>query len=249
MFLISLLLVVMDLYDIDAEGANILPNLPCTLQHNQLKCSGPGSDYPNTAISKYVDDNKALLRRMSGIQERKPKSVTKKTSVKVIRTFSPDKIIFRSLTEDRAAAFSRIRRDVLEGTLEEMFEGNLTTSEMVRRQASGFPGNSERNTDRSKEDICQSRLEVTTPFWAQNSDGQLRAILNNNEFEQAVHQEICTTSTTFRCSRDCSCEQKYKWHRLLAYDPNNDCAGIFMDWFLFPACCSCRCRKNPFHGK
>jgi len=159
------------------------------------------------------------------------------------------RIIFRSLTEDRAAAFSRIRRDVLEGTLEEMFEGNLTTSEMVRRQASGFPGNSERNTDRSKEDICQSRVEITTPFWAQNSDGQLRAILNNNEFEQAVHQEICTTSTTFRCSRDCSCEQKYKWHRLLAYDPNNDCAGIFMDWFLFPACCSCRCRKNPFHGK
>ena len=43
-----------------------------------------------------------------------------------------------------------------------------------------------------REDICQSKVEVTTPFWAQNSDGQLRAILNNKEFEQAVHQEICT---------------------------------------------------------
>ena len=42
-----------------------------------------------------------------------------------------------------------------------------------------------------REDICQSKAEVTTPFWAQNSDGQLRAILNNKEFEQAVHQEIC----------------------------------------------------------
>ena len=72
-------------------GANILQNLPCTLQYNQLKCSGPGSDYPASAISRYVDDNKALLRRMSGIQERKPKTVKKKTSVKVIRTFSPDK--------------------------------------------------------------------------------------------------------------------------------------------------------------
>ena len=39
--------------------------------------------------------------------------------------------------------------------------------------------------------------------------------------------------------------QKYKWHRLLAYDPNNDCNGVFMDWFLFPSCCACRCRKNP----
>merc|ERR550532_420275 len=148
-------------------GANILQNLPCTLQYNQLKCSGPGSDYPASAISQYVDDNKALLRRMSGIQERKPKTVKKKTSVKVIRTFSPDKIIFRSLSEDMAATFSRIRRDVLEGTLEEMFDGNLTTSELVKRQASGFPGTSERNTERSKEDICQSKVEVTTPFWAQ----------------------------------------------------------------------------------
>ena len=72
-------------------------------------------------------------------------------------------------------------------------------------------------------------------------------------------------ASTLRCNRDCSCEQKYKWHRLLSYDPNNDCSGIFMDWFLFPSCCTCRyvyslfsfilfiilgiffrCNKNPF---
>ena len=86
----------------------------------------------------------------------------------------------------------RIRRDVLEGTLEEMLEdnynGNETSSSLVRRQAD-FPGNSKKKTD--KEDVCQSRVEVNTPYWAQNSDGQLRAILNNKEFEQAVHQEIC----------------------------------------------------------
>ena len=46
---------------------------------------------------------------------------------------------------------------------------------------------------------------------------------------------------TRRCQGDCGCEQKYKWHRLLAYNPDNDCAGIFMDWFLFPSCCVCRC--------
>lgn len=48
---------------------------------------------------------------------------------------------------------------------------------------------------------------------------------------------------TSRCAGECGCEQKYKWHRLLAYDPDNDCKGIFMDWFLFPSCCVCRC--NP----
>jgi len=46
---------------------------------------------------------------------------------------------------------------------------------------------------------------------------------------------------TKRCLGECGCEQKYKWHRLLAYDPDNDCKGIFMDWFLFPSCCVCRC--------
>ena len=110
-----------------------------------------------------------------------------------------------------------------------------------KRQVRDFPGTqADKHTDTSKEDVCESRVEVSTPYWAQNSDGKVRAILNNKEFEQAVHQEICTGGVTLRCNRDCSCEQKYKWHRLLAYDPNNDCAGIFMDWFLFPSCCVCR---------
>lgn len=53
---------------------------------------------------------------------------------------------------------------------------------------------------------------------------------------------LSSTPATSRCDRDCGCEQKYKWHRLLAYDPDNDCKGIFMDWFLFPSCCVCRCK-------
>ena len=65
-------------------------NLPCSIKYNQLQCTGKGPSYPNSAISKYVDDNKSLLRRMFGIQEERQKSV-KKTTIKVIRTFSPDK--------------------------------------------------------------------------------------------------------------------------------------------------------------
>ena len=43
----------------------------------------------------------------------------------------------------------------------------------------------------SREDVCQSSVEVVTPFWASNSNGKVRAIVNNKEFEQAIHQEIC----------------------------------------------------------
>ena len=39
--------------------------------------------------------------------------------------------------------------------------------------------------------MCQSSIEVVTPFWASNSNGKVRAIVNNKEFEQAIHQEIC----------------------------------------------------------
>jgi len=113
-----------------------------------------------------------------------------------------------------------------------------------KRQA-GFPGSTRKNSP-DKIDVCDSKVEVTTPYWATNSDGKVRAIVNNKQFEQAVHQEICRTSRTIRCMGDCTCEQKYKWHRLLAFDPNQgDCGGIFMDWFLFPSCCTCRCRRNP----
>ena len=57
----------------------------------------------------------------------------------------------------------------------------------VRRQ-SGFPGAENDKTDKSKADVCESEVEVETPFWAVNSEGKLRAILNNKEFEQAVHK-------------------------------------------------------------
>ena len=42
-----------------------------------------------------------------------------------------------------------------------------------------------------REDVCQSKVEIVTPYWASNSNGKVRAILNNKEFEQAIHQEIC----------------------------------------------------------
>lgn len=47
------------------------------------------------------------------------------------------------------------------------------------------------------------------------------------------------------CRDGCRCEQQYRLHRLLAYDPNNECRGIFSDWFKFPSCCVCKCYDLP----
>ncbi len=43
------------------------------------------------------------------------------------------------------------------------------------------------------------------------------------------------------CRKGCRCEQQYRLHRLLAFDPSNECRGIFSDWFRFPSYCICKC--------
>lgn len=225
--------------DVNNGGGEIIRGLPCVKRLNQLFCPSAGTTYPTKAIDKFIDDNKALLRRMYGeLQE--TRTVTR-TTVRVVRTFN---------------GVSRFRRDVLEGTLEEMTmpfleeeegEFGINNSTSRGKRQADFPGTPESSSN--KEDSCESKTEIVTPYWASNSNGKVRSIVNNKAFEQAVHQEICSQPTTARCNRDCSCEQKYKWHRLLAFDPNNDCAGIFMDWFLFPSCCVCKCAKNPFLSK
>jgi len=248
--------------DADNGEGNVLRDLPCVIRLNQLSCTSAGNAFPSNKISSFIDDNKALLRRMYG-ELQQPRTVTQ-TTVTIVRSFGHTSFVASPLVQGQFASAptfqqqipqQRFKREVLEGTLDELLDmefddvedgkasNNETITERKRRQAE-IPANPPQ--DNTKADVCESKIEVTTPFWASNSNGKVRAIVNNDQFEQAVHQEICTKPSTLRCNRDCSCEQKYKWHRLLAYDPNNDCAGIFMDWFLFPSCCTCRCKKNPF---
>jgi len=250
-------------YGMDVNNGNgeIIRGLPCVKRLNQLFCPSAGTSYPTSAIDTFIDDNKALMRRMYG--ELQETLTVTRTTVRVVRTFNgvSSFSVSAPLTSQFVAApgFQRFRRDVLEGTLDEMkmveeelednslYNNNSNETISRERRQADFPGTPETNSN--KADVCESKVEIVTPYWASNSNGKVRAVLNNKKFEQAIHQEICSKSSTARCSRDCSCEQKYKWHRLLAYDPNNDCSGVFMDWFLFPSCCVCRCNKNPFLSK
>lgn len=241
-------------------NGEVVRGLPCVKRLNQLYCdNGGGFDYPTSAIDTFIDDNKKLMRRMYGSLIQEEVEVVENVQTPASTTF---------VRTVRNFGGSRFRRSVEEGFLEEFLledevyndiDANFSSvavgndekafekvslhfGKRGKRQA-GFPGVDKKKGNRM--DACEARTEVTTPYWATNSNGKVRAIVNNDNFEQAVHQEICTVSRTLRCAGDCQCEQKYKWHRLLAYDPNNDCEGVFMDWFLFPSCCSCRCLRNP----
>lgn len=93
---------------------------------------------------------------------------------------------------------------------------------------------------------CPVKEEVVAPFWANNTRGEVLALLNMYPFEQYVHWEKCTFEhRQMYCREGCRCEQQYRLHRLLAYDPNNECRGIFSDWFRFPSCCVCKCYDMP----
>merc|ERR1712080_619157 len=93
---------------------------------------------------------------------------------------------------------------------------------------------------------CPVKEEVVAPYWANNTRGEVLALLNLYPFEQYVHWEKCTYEHRQMYCRDgCRCEQQYRLHRLLAFDPNNECRGIFSDWFKFPSCCVCKCYDLP----
>ncbi|XP_030758754.1 protein spaetzle 4 [Sitophilus oryzae] len=134
-------------------------------------------------------------------------------------------------------------------------DGDLKTAESSNTPAMLFQ-DMEEETTKNKAPLdysnmkgvnaCPVKEEVVAPFWANNTRGEVLALLNMYPFEQYVHWEKCTFEhRQMYCREGCRCEQQYRLHRLLAYDPNNECRGIFSDWFRFPSCCVCKCYNMP----
>lgn len=93
---------------------------------------------------------------------------------------------------------------------------------------------------------CPVYVEVKAPFWANNTRSKTLALLNLYPFEQYIHMEKCKDEGgEMLCRPGCRCEQQYRLHRLLAFDPDNECRGIFSDWFSFPSFCLCKCYNVP----
>ncbi|KAJ8981743.1 hypothetical protein NQ317_004923 [Molorchus minor] len=201
----------------------IIRGVPCIKKNQQLYCPTAGNSYPLDRIELFIDENKALMKRMYGEFDMPDYTSRSGPGTKRKRSTKPG---VPDLHFDPGP-------DPVKMT--ESFNKNRSTRQNFRSNQSSESG---------RVDACESKIEIVTPYWASNSAGKIRAIVNTQHFEQAIHQEVCAKGSTKRCAGDCGCEQKYKWHRLLAYDPDNDCKGIFMDWFLFPSCCVCRCNPS-----
>lgn len=237
----------------------VIRGVPCIKRFQQLFCPTAGNSYPIERIERFIDDNKSLMRRMYGefqmtTEYGPPAREVFETPASTTSTGQPGvppggggqarrrSLVKRDANDTLAAAPPPPPPDPVQEAARspagaaESFVGKIRSTRQSFR-------NNQSQSETGRVDACESKVEIVTPYWASNSAGKIRAIVNTQHFEQAIHQEVCAKPQTKRCTGDCGCEQKYKWHRLLAYDPDNDCKGIFMDWFLFPSCCVCRC--NP----
>ncbi|KAF4522844.1 hypothetical protein B566_EDAN008106 [Ephemera danica] len=214
-------------------------------------------------IERFIDENKALMKRMYGEFQMTPDYGSTQSRGPGPELFETKRSMVKREAGGGPGGTNAAPSQSYEG---HPGSGDSYFASQARRtrQSSGTsstgpttstPLRNNQSSESGRLDACESKVEIVTPYWASNSAGKIRAIVNTQHFEQAIHQEVCSKLLccnfskvqTKRCSGDCGCEQKYKWHRLLAYDPDNDCKGIFMDWFLFPSCCVCRC--DPFDGK
>ncbi|XP_054083145.1 protein spaetzle 3 isoform X2 [Zeugodacus cucurbitae] len=180
---------------LDVRG-DIIKGVPCIKRYHQLFCPTAGNSYPIDKIERFIDDNKALMRRMYGdfemnLEPGGPQSQTKKRK----RRFIDDPDIFIP-----PGAFPAVVPDD-EGSTEphaeeagESYFGKLRNKRQANRNANKPNTNSFANAGQNtgRVDACESKVEIVTPYWASNSAGKIRAIVNTQHFEQAIHQEVCT---------------------------------------------------------
>lgn len=173
-------------------------------------------------IERFIDENKALMRRMYGDFEMNmdnggPKQQTKKRKKRFIDEpdiFIPPGVLPSVITEnDAVGAHAEEAGESYFGKLRNKRQNNQAGSRNAKQTNSN--GSRSSGSGRSeilkylrlkhnffilftygffqyRLDACESKIEIVTPYWASNSAGKIRAIVNTQHFEQAIHQEICS---------------------------------------------------------
>lgn len=198
--------------------------------------------YRNGKTEDVDDDSGDVLQSIELNQANVSTKVSNET-----QSFNLDNITVSSIKEDE----ERVEADISTTPLTENLI-NIDTSQLFSDQE-----NIDQTTETVVEDqaepdkpqkgfnACPITQEVVAPYWANNTRGETLALLNVYPFEQYIHWEKCAFEGEQMFCRDgCRCEQQYRLHRLLAFDPKNECRGVFADWFRFPGCCVCICYNN-----
>ncbi|XP_067214876.1 protein spaetzle 3 isoform X2 [Linepithema humile] len=158
---------------------DLVRGAPCIKRYHQLFCPTAGNTYPIERIERFIDENKALMKRMYGDFEMNPgygssehRTRTRRKSREARKHDIPDGGPRDGNDELR-----------LDSEIDEEYFKNRNT-----RQSFG----KNRSSESGRIDACESKVEIVTPYWASNSAGKIRAIVNTQHFEQAIHQEVCS---------------------------------------------------------
>ncbi|XP_035704450.1 protein spaetzle 4 [Folsomia candida] len=240
--------------------------VPCDLDSKGSAgwCGVPGDKYPWSQVRRFVSENTGLMRRMYGEVRQLNLMRMEFSDSNGIEDYEVGDEGGRSLETSTVAKSVSMTTG---GTTEEPATETVTNAaeeEVTMATEVYFNDIEKRNSAEVSMEIkekvfmeekptlravnaCPVREEVVAPYWANNTRGEILALLNLYPFEQYVHWEKCNQEhKQMYCREGCRCEQQYRLHRLLAFDPTNECRGIFSDWFRFPSCCVCKCYLTEF---
>ncbi|KAF7284149.1 hypothetical protein GWI33_022506 [Rhynchophorus ferrugineus] len=150
--------------------------VPCIKRHQQLYCPTAGNSYPLDRIELFIDENKALMKRMYGefdMPEYEPAN------------YGPGNKRKRSVKPGVPDVHFDPGPDI------ENSSEQTSKKRFIRQNFKNMNFSNNKSNDSGRIDACESKLEIVTPYWASNSAGKIRAIVNTQHFEQAIHQEVC----------------------------------------------------------
>ncbi|KAF6205751.1 hypothetical protein GE061_019924 [Apolygus lucorum] len=140
----------------------------------------------------------------------------------------PEEAILKSLKRETNKDIFKI----LTNEPSQLKEGEQKPKLLERRQGEG---------EGNKKQMCTSTLEYARPKKARATSGQWKFIVNTGDYTQTLRLELCSQPHS-QClflaeDIDSTCEQVFNYHRLLTWDES---AGLTMDVFKVPTCCSCK---------
>ncbi|CAH0564322.1 unnamed protein product [Brassicogethes aeneus] len=247
---------------IKLAGLKTAPHFRPTTQRNSIdRLPEKDIDSKNKDITKIVVAKEEEVTTSNSVKASTTKTVTTTTTEEPTTTTKVDEISSTELNTEQTTIIETIDRvgESSEGESSstetpsdvssvEDTQGDSSKPGAILFQDMDDPTKKKMNVNYKAKGVnaCPVKEEVVAPFWANNTRGEVLALLNMYPFEQYVHWEKCTFEhRQMYCREGCRCEQQYRLHRLLAYDPNNECRGIFSDWFRFPSCCVCKCYNMP----
>ncbi|KAK6630412.1 hypothetical protein RUM43_014757 [Polyplax serrata] len=150
----------------------IVRGVPCIKRFHQLFCPTAGNAYPIESIERFIDDNKALMKRMYG-------------EFQMSSDHDP-------VPEQDNERNRNVKRQAQGVNVNPAKDESSKPDSYFRRHRSYRQSYKKAHNDSGRIDACESKIEIVTPYWASNSAGKIRAIVNTQHFEQAIHQEVCS---------------------------------------------------------